>query len=59
MNGTNVVFTLSATPISGSLILFLNGVEQIPTVDYTISGTSITYTVAPKSTDLMTAWYAH
>jgi hypothetical protein len=59
MNGTNVTFTLSNAPISGSLTLFLNGIEQVPTTDFTISGTTITYTVPPRSADLMVARYAH
>src|SRR5215471_1680589 len=59
MNGTNTSFTLTNTPISGSLTLFLNGVEQVPTTDFTISGTTITYAVPPRSADLMVARYAH
>jgi hypothetical protein len=59
LNGTNTGFTLSFTPATGSLLLFLNGAEQLPTTDYTITGAAITFTVAPKSTDLMIAWYTH
>lgn len=60
MNGSNTAFTLSATPLqSASLALYLNGVEQIPTTDYSLSGATVTYTVAPKSTDLMIAQYIH
>jgi hypothetical protein len=59
LNGTNTAFTLSATPTTGSLHLYLNGVEQVPTTDYTISSTTITYVVPPKSTDYMIAEYTH
>jgi len=60
MDGTNKVFTLSFTPSpSASLTLWLNGVEQVPTTDYAISSATITYTVAPKSYDLMIAQYTH
>jgi len=59
MNGTNVLFTLTTTPVAESLSLFLNGISQIPSVNYTISGPFITYAIAPKSTDQMLALYAH
>jgi hypothetical protein len=60
MNGSNTNFTLSYTPSpSASLTLWLNGVEQVPGIDYTISSATITYTIAPKSTDLHVAQYSH
>lgn len=60
MNGVNAVFTLTFTPNPGaSFTLWLNGVEQVPTTDYSISGATITYTVPPKSNDLMIAQYTH
>jgi hypothetical protein len=60
MNGANLSFTLSFTPNpTGSLFLFLNGVEQVPGIDYTASGTTVTYTTAPKSTDEHVAQYTH
>ena len=65
LNGSNQVFTLSFTPIPvASLLLFLNGVMQDPGSgspisgeDYTITGATITYTVAPRVTDFHTACY--
>ena len=59
MNGSNVTFTLSHTPLANSLTLYLNGVEQISGTNYSIVGSTITYTVAPKATDLMLAQYAY
>ena len=67
LNGSNTVFTLSFTPSpSASLLLSLNGVTQYPGSgspisgeDYTITGATITYTVAPRATDFHTAWYTH
>jgi hypothetical protein len=66
LNGTNKVFTLSFTPAPGSLLLALNGVAQNPGAgspptgaDYTVSGPTITYTVAPRATDSHNAWYTH
>lgn len=43
INGTNRVFTVQNTPISGSLELFQNGIVLLPTTHYTISGSTITY----------------
>ena len=48
-NGTNKAFTLVNTPHSNaSVLLYLNGLIQRQTVDYTISGKNITFTVAPQ-----------
>jgi hypothetical protein len=55
-NGSNTVFTLSYTPTPQFVIwVELNGVFQAPAgsgnADYSLSGNTITFTVAPKSTD--------
>jgi len=47
INGSNATFTLSQTPLNNNIILTLNGVRQTPTTDYTLSGTTITFTTAP------------
>ena len=49
INSSNQTFTLSHTPDSNSLLLFLNGVYQAPVVDYTLSGSTITFVTAPDS----------
>jgi hypothetical protein len=51
VNNTNTVFELSSTPTSGSEQVFLNGLLQEAGVsgDYTISGDTITFGVAPKT----------
>lgn len=59
MNGSNKLFTVSHTPIVGSLILLLNGVEQIPTLDYSQTGFEIEYVIAPQSTDFHVAVYSY
>jgi hypothetical protein len=59
MNGANKTFTLANAPSPASVDLFLNGVEQRVNIDYTFSGTTITYIVAPKSSDNMFADYTH
>ncbi len=47
VNGSNVTFTLAHTPVAGSDHLWLDGVLQTYTTDYSISGTTITFTSAP------------
>lgn len=48
IDGSNKVFTLAATPISGSEHVFQNGMLVLPGgVNYTISGTQITFNIAP------------
>ncbi|HLH01588.1 MAG TPA: hypothetical protein VKX25_02375 [Bryobacteraceae bacterium] len=58
MNGTNSAFTVSKTPLNG-FALFRNGLLQSPGVDYTISGTGVTFlpNSVPKSTDILSAFY--
>jgi hypothetical protein len=58
VNGSNTSFTLANTPISGSEMLYENGLLQEPGgQDYTISGTSITFAVAPISGDRIRCSY--
>jgi hypothetical protein len=61
VNGVNVTFVLANTPLSGTLTLYLNGLEQEGGAgnDYTISGATITFTNAPVSGDKVRAdyWY--
>lgn len=49
-NGTQANYTLSgATVSSTSLIVFVDGIYQIPDVDFTLSGTTVTFTEAPDA----------
>jgi hypothetical protein len=59
INGSNVTFTLAATPVSGSEQIFLNGLllESGAGNDYTISGGTITMLSAPVSGDRLKACY--
>lgn len=59
LDGFNAGFTIPDTPAAGSLLLFLNGVAQDPAIDYTASGSTISYAIPPKSTDTHFAYYAH
>lgn len=58
VNGSNVSFTLSATPASNSLALYVNGQFQASGgVDYTLSGAGITFVSAPLTGSILTAIY--
>lgn len=55
INGSNTTFTIANTPTSGTEKVFLNGIHQQSggSNDYTISGTTITYVVAPETGDVL------
>lgn len=55
-DGTNRVFTLPSTP-TNFLMLFSNGVLQLPGTNYVIAGAVATYAVAPQPTDQLFAVY--
>ena len=49
-NGVTTAYTLSVTPGSeNACIVTVNGLEQNPGIDYTISGLTITFTTAPPN----------
>ena len=58
VNGVNTSYTLAQTPHSnGSVQLFINGLIQRQTIDYTIVGTAITMTTAPATGQDIYAYY--
>ena len=61
IDGANAAFTLVNIPLPGSVHLYLNGVRQRPTTDYSVSGNTITYTAGakPQSGDNHYADYRH
>ena len=58
-NGSSVAFTLASTPVTNSVQVFLNGLLQQVGVakDYQLSGTTVTFTTAPASDDLLLIHY--
>ena len=49
-DGTNATFNLSATPGNAdAVIVTMNGVTQMPGSDYTVSGSTITFTTTPPT----------
>ena len=58
INGSNTAFTLAFTPTANSAVqVYLDGVFQEQTVDYTISGANLTFTEAPSLGQTMKAVY--
>jgi hypothetical protein len=58
VDGSNKLFTTSSTYISGYLNVYLNGVRQSVTVDYTeTSSNSFTFVVAPTIDDILRVDY--
>lgn len=59
INSTNTDYTLANTPLVGTVQIFLNGLLQAPGsgLDYTISGTGITFTKAPRTNSDLYAHY--
>lgn len=58
VNGSNTAFTLSGTPVANaSVIMVLDGVTQTNGTDYTVSGTTVTFTTAPASGTEIVAIY--
>lgn len=49
-NGSTTAFTLSSAPASSASVeVFITGVRQAPTTNYTVSGTTLTFVVAPPA----------
>ena len=51
--GSQTVFTLNSSQTTNSCIVSINGVLQIPTLAYSVSGTTLTFTEAPASGDVI------
>jgi hypothetical protein len=60
INSTNVSFQLNHTPsTSASLKLYKNGVLLMKTADYTLSGSTVTFSSAPQAGDTLVADYRY
>lgn len=59
INGTNKDFDLANPPLTGKLMVFLNGVLQAYTSDYTLLTSIIRFVSAPVPDDVITATYLH
>lgn len=57
--GTTFSYTLSSNPGTiGALEVYIAGVRQMPTTDYTLSGTTLTFTSAPPAgaSNILARW---
>ena len=54
INGENVTFVLSTTP--SSVEVYLDGLLMTDTVDFTRSGTTITFVTPPATGQALQAW---
>ena len=52
-DNSTVAFTLSETQTTASCITSINGVVQLPTTAYAVSGTTLTFTEAPAAGDVI------
>ena len=50
-DGSTTAFTVTAGHTVNSVIVTENGIVQKPTTDYTVSGTTLTFTTAPANTE--------
>jgi len=48
-DGSTVAFTINSGRAVADVLVIVNGVTLVPTTDYTISGTTLTFTTAPVS----------
>ena len=59
LDGANTDFTLSKTPLTGSLKVYRNGSRQRITEDYTLDYRTITFGVAPESDEIILVDYRY
>jgi hypothetical protein len=52
-DGSTVAFTINSNQTTNSCIVSINGVVQIPTIAYSVSGTTLTFTEAPEPGDII------
>lgn len=60
IGGGNVTFTLSQTPLDVTAVqVFLNGLCQRYTTDFTVAGPTLTFVVAPTGGQSLQVWYIY
>jgi len=57
IDGVNTDFELPEDPIPGSVRVFVNGLEQLVDLDFTVSGRKITFASPPEPGDEIFAHY--
>ena len=59
IDGTNTDFTIANIPVSGSLKVYRGGSRQKLTEDYTFSGITITFIIAPQDGEIILVDYRY
>ena len=54
-NGTQTNFTLSQSSSTAGTLVMINGVVQIPSIAYSVTGTTLAFTEPPLATDVIDA----
>ena len=54
-DGSTVAFTLDEASTTAATVVSINGIVQIPTTAYAVSGTTLTFTEAPAAGDVIDA----
>lgn len=57
IDGVNTTFTLTSTPDSGTLFVYLNGLKLISGVDFSLTGNTLELGAPPQSGDILTSVY--
>jgi hypothetical protein len=52
-DGISTSFPLSQSSTSDAVLVTINGISQTPTIDYSVSGSTITFTTTPLDTDIV------
>jgi hypothetical protein len=52
-DGSTITYALDETATAASVLVTMNGVQQTPDIDYSVTGNSITFTDAPLVTDII------
>jgi hypothetical protein len=53
VDGTNTIFTIQSNATTASTLVSINGVVQFPTLAYSISGATLTFTEPPAPSDVI------
>ena len=59
VNGSNTVFTLTNSAANNEAVVTINGLKQKETTDYTLSGTALSFVVAPFTGALVEVYYVN
>lgn len=57
VSGSGTTWTLLHTPVSGTLLLYANGQRLMPTVDYSLVGTTITTVITWAAITLLADYF--